>query len=185
MFPGAFDPPHRGHASVVEEAARKFSFDEIWIVPSGKRDDKAISTGYEDRRNLGRLFVEYLRTRIGTPVRLVTAELDDAQGRPTHEILKEIRLEADAQVMQLIGLDGFLKIRGKAAEDETFVVVKRPGYELPEDFISNEKAILLDAEAPDISSTRIRSMVRDRDDGYRKLLPDSIADYIDKYHLYV
>jgi nicotinate-nucleotide adenylyltransferase len=185
MFPGAFNPPHNGHVAVAETAVKELSFDEVWIVPSGRRDDKAISTSYEDRRNLGSLFVEHLRTRIGIPVRLVTNELDDVQGRPTHKILKEIRMQDDMQVMQLIGLDGFLNVRKHADSDEAFVVVKRSGYELPDDFISDEKAVLLDVAAPDISSTQIRSMVQDRDNGYRELLPDSIADYIHEHNLYV
>jgi nicotinic acid mononucleotide adenylyltransferase len=39
FFPGTFNPPHFGHASVVKVAVDNIKFDEVWIMPSGKRVD--------------------------------------------------------------------------------------------------------------------------------------------------
>src|SRR4051812_30238185 len=102
MFPGAFNPPHLGHISSLKIAVKNQSFDEIWIVPSGKRDDKNISISYEDRRNLGRLFVEVLSEHVDIPVMLMTNELDDVRGRVTDQILEELKARKDVEFTQLV-----------------------------------------------------------------------------------
>ena len=52
FFPGAFNPPHNGHISLVQTALNQFTFDEVWIMPSGRRDDgKIISTNYEQKNS--------------------------------------------------------------------------------------------------------------------------------------
>lgn len=187
LFPGAFNPPHYGHIEAIEIALKKSkkSFDELWVMPSGRRDDKTITTTYENRRALGTLFVEYLKPRIGIPVKLVTAELDDKSGKFTHEILKEIKSQPDMQATQLIGLDGFLSIKdGLFGKEESFIIIKRKGYELPENFSHGSNIIIFNKEAKPISSTQICNMVKNHDDGYKKLVPKKISDYIEKHKLY-
>ena len=186
LFPGAFNPPHNGHAEAVETVLRKESFDELWIVPSGKRDDKTIATSYEDRRAMGNLFVEYLQSKINMPVKLITAELDNMNGKFTHEILKEIKSQPDIDVMQLIGSDGFLDLqKGKLINSqEKFIVMNRNGYELPQNFSHNENIIIFEEITQSISSTQIRNMIKNNDVGYKKFVPDKIATYIENHNLY-
>jgi nicotinate-nucleotide adenylyltransferase len=167
LFPGAFNPPHLGHVAILEATLKKESFDEIWIIPSGNRDDKVISTTYEDRRNFGNLFVEFLRKKISTPIKLITDELDDAKGRPTQEILEEIKSQPDIQTVQLIGSDGMVSLQ--ASSDKQLNM---------EDFIVAQR------DSTDISSTQIRIMIQNGDWGYQNLVPQEIADYIDINGLY-
>src|SRR4051812_39021789 len=101
IYPGAFNPPHYGHVATVELALKKYPFDEVWIIPSGKREDKIISTTYNDRRNLSNLFVEFLKTKIAIPAKLITDELDDTEGRFTSEILGKIKSQPDVEITQL------------------------------------------------------------------------------------
>lgn len=187
LFPGAFNPPHYGHTDAVVKVLEKNknTFDELWVVPSGKRDDKDITTDYKHRRAMGNIFVEYLRPRIDIPVKLDTLELDDKSEKFTHEILKEIKSQPDTQVTQLIGLDGFLSIKnGLFDNEESFIIVKRKGYELPENFSHSDNITIFDEAVNSISSTQIRDMVKNHDIGYKKLVPETIADYIEKHNLY-
>lgn len=184
LFPGAFNPPHYGHVSAVEVVLRKMSFDEIWIMPSGRRNDKTISIGYEERRDLGNLFVEYLQTKTATPVKLITHELDDEKQRATEEILREVKSQSDIQFIQLIGLDGYLKI-GEKLPDEKFVVIQRPGYELSSDFVQSDNVVILDEIVSDISSTYIRTLIQSQDLRYKELVPEKIALYINDRNLYL
>lgn len=168
LFPGAFNPPHLGHGAILETALKKETFDEVWIIPSGNRDDKVISTTYEDRRNLGNLFVEFLRTKISTPIKLVTDELDDTTGRYTQEILQQIKSRPDIQTIQLIGSDGMTSLQ------------ESPGGEIrAEDFI------VVQRDPTDISSTQIRNMVQEGNTDYHNLVPQEIANYIDEHGLYL
>jgi len=190
IYPGAFNPPHYGHISTVELVLKKQSFDEVWIIPSGKRDDKVIETSYEDRRNLGNIFVEFLKPKIGVPVKLVTDELDDLDGKFTHEILGKIKSQQGIEVTQLIGLDGMMnlyqKLRDSSAfETEKYTVVRRFGYETPESFFHNRNIVMIDGSQQDISSTQIRNMIHCGDDNYKKLVPEKIADYIKNHSLYL
>lgn len=186
LFPGAFNPPHYGHVETIKIALKKSFFDELWIVPSGKRDDKNITTNYEDRRALGKFFVEYLESEVNIPVKLITAELDNIDGKFTHEILKEIKLQPDVKITQLIGLDGFLHLQSKLTDiEEKFIVINRQGYEFPKNFSHNDNVVIFEGTSLSISSTQIRDMVKNNDIGYKKLVPEKIATYIEKNNLYI
>jgi len=189
IYPGAFNPPHYGHVATIELALKNSVFDELWIIPSGKRDDKVIPTTYEDRRGLGNLFVNFLKTKIKMPVKLVTDELDDTEGKFTHEILGKIKSQPDVEVTQLIGLDGMLHLYKKLIaigvfETEKYIVIQRPGYELPDDFVHGFNIVTVEETGQDISSTQIRNMVNDGDSNYKKLVPEEIATYISEHSLY-
>lgn len=187
LFPGAFNPPHYGHCETIQIALKATSFDELWVMPSGKRDDKVISIGYEDRRALGNIFVEYLQSLIDIPVKLITAELDDLKGRYTQEILREIKSNPDVQITQLIGLDGFLNIQNDLKDNsEKFIVVaNRSGYEASKITAPEEVFIFLkESIAQDTSSTQIREMIQNNDKQYKNLVPESIFVYIENHHLY-
>ncbi|MBP7804703.1 MAG: hypothetical protein KA052_00585 [Candidatus Pacebacteria bacterium] len=189
IYPGAFNPPHYGHVTALELALKNHSFDEAWIIPSGKREDKIIPISYEDRRNLGNLFIEFLKTKIPIPVKLVTDELDDTEGKFTSEILGKIKSQSNIEVTQLCGLDGMLKLYPKlvewgVADTEKYIVILRPGYELPQDFLFTLNITMLEEIGQDVSSTQIRHMVSIGDDKYKKFLPVEIATYIKGNSLY-
>jgi nicotinate-nucleotide adenylyltransferase len=186
FYPGTFNPPHFGHASAVEVAAGNMDFDEVWIMPSGKRLDKVIHTSYDDRRNLGRIFVEYLQTAVAIPVKLLTNELDDVDGKHTHEVILELKSQSEHEIFQLVGIDGYMGIKERTlGPNEKFVIIKRSGYEFPEELTSNNNLTILDEEVGGISSTKIREMVKSGDKEYKKLVPEKIAAYIEEKGLYL
>ncbi len=188
LFPGAFNPPHNGHVLAVQGVLGKVSFDELWVMPSGKREDKKISLSYEHRRSLCNLFARYLQTKIAIPVKLATDELDDKNERFTQEILREIKSDPTVKITQLIGLDGYLKLYENAfgeIEKENFIVVKRTGYKLPANIQLPEGTMILDVEAETISSTQVRNLVKERNEKYRELVPREIAIYIEENSLYL
>jgi nicotinate-nucleotide adenylyltransferase len=186
FYPGTFNPPHLGHVSAVEVAVDNLDFDEVWIMPCGKRIDKVIPTSYEDRRNLSNLFVEYLQTLIQIPVKLLTTELDDTEGRYTHEVIVELKSHSEDEIFQLVGIDGFMGIKERdIGSNEKFVVIKRSGYEFPDELISNNNLIFLDEGVGGISSTKIREMIKNHDEGYKESLPDKVVSYIEEKGLYL
>jgi nicotinate-nucleotide adenylyltransferase len=188
LYPGAFNPPHYGHVSAVELALKNKSFDEVWIMPSGKRDDKTISTSYEDRRNLGNLFVEYLQSNLSVPVKLLTDELDDTTSRYTQDILREVKSTPDVEIIQLIGTDGIIHLKNKLSPEdfikEKYIVIQRVGYELPDDFSHAENLLITEDTSENISSTQIRDMLKTNIGKIEDLVPEKIASYIKKHNLY-
>lgn len=187
LFPGTFNPPHLGHASVLITALNKFSFDEVWILPSGKRVDREISTSEEDRRNLSNLFTDYIKTQTKVPVRVVTDALDGVGGKYTHEIIVDLKSNPEYEVYQLCGTDGFTSIKERViGQNEKFIISKRAGYEIPANIVENSNLYFIDEEKDfqGISSTKIREMIKNGDDQYKKLLPNLITDYIEDKGLY-
>jgi len=186
FYPGTFNPPHFGHVSAVKVSVDTLDFDEVWIMPCGKRIDKIIPTSYNDRRSLGQIFVEYLQTVTDIPVQLLTNELDNVDGKYTHEVIVELKSKSTDEIFQLVGIDGFMGIKERViAPSEKFVIIKRSGYEFPEKLTSNNNLTILDEVVGGISSTKIREMVKNGDEGYKKLVPDKIASYIEAQGLYL
>ncbi len=188
LYPGAFNPPHYGHVSAVELALKNKPFDEVWIMPSGKRDDKTISTSYEDRRNLGNLFVEYLQNNLTIPVKLLTDELDDTTGRYTQDILRQVKSMPNVEIIQLIGTDGIIHLKNKLSPEdftkEKYIVIQRVGYELPNDFSYAENLLITNDTSKNISSTQIRDMMKTNIGNIEDFVPEKIASYIREHHLY-
>lgn len=188
IFPGAFNPPHLGHATCIQKVLKNYSFDEVWIVPSGKRDDKVISTSYETRRELNSLFVAYLNTVLRIPAKLLVDELNDTEGKYTHEILQKIKSQSNIEFTQLIGIDGIIYLRkslsGKEFIKENFIVINRIGYELPKDMLFGDNVIFTNESSGEISSTTIRAMAQNKNPEYEHSVPPKIATYIKEHKLY-
>lgn len=195
LFPGAFNPPHNGHVLAVEYALKVKNFDEVWIMPSGKRIDKVISTDFKDRRSLGNLFVEFLQSKLSVPVKLITTELDQNEllnnqqnGQTfTHEIMKDIKATPGVEITQLIGSDGFTNLYKKIGPvilDEKFLIINRPSYSLPNSVVHSENITIIENAISDISSTQIRNIVSTHGDSYMSLVPETIAQYLRENDLY-
>ena len=156
-------------------------------MPCGKRIDKVIPTSYEDRLKLSTLFVEYLQSEVNIPIKLITNELDDVEGkRYTHEAIEELKSKSQDEIFQLVGIDGYLSIKERIiGPDEKFVINKRSGYEVPEELFSKPNLVFIDEVVSGISSTLIREIVKDSNSEYKKLVPNKIADYIEEKGLYL
>jgi nicotinate-nucleotide adenylyltransferase len=184
FYPGTFNPPHFGHVSAIQVAVDNLDFDEVWIMSSGKRLDKIILTNYEDRRNLANIFIEYLRTLIQIPIKLVGADFGDS--RYTHEIIMELKSQTENEIYQLVGIDGYTSIKERViGPNEKFVIIKRSGYKFPEKLTSNGNLIFLDEGVAGLSSTKIREMVKTGDEKWKELVPGEIAAYIIEKSLYL
>lgn len=186
FYPGTFNPPHLGHASAVEVALKNIDFDEVWIMPSGRRVDKVIPTKYEDRINLTNLFIEHLQTLTDAPIKLVGYDPRGDDGKYTHEIIQDIKNECTDEMYQLVGIDGFLGIKERIiGPEEKFVVIKRSGFQSANELPESENIIILDEDVSGISSTKIREMVKQGHSGYKSLVPKKISDYIESNSLYL
>lgn len=186
FYPITCNPPHLGHVSAVKFAIKHIHFDEVWIMPGGKRVDKEISVSYEDIKNMCNLFIEYLRTEVNVPVKVITSAIDNTDSVYTHEAILELKSQTKDELFQLCGIDGFLSIKERViGPDENFVIIKRSGYFIPKDLLTKNNLTIFDEEVKDISSTQIREMIRVGNEEYRKFVPEIIATYIKDETLYV
>ncbi len=52
VFGGSFNPPTHAHAEVVKNCLEQPEIDEVWVMPSGARTDKAFSTTDQERMDM-------------------------------------------------------------------------------------------------------------------------------------
>ncbi len=186
FHPGTFNPPHLGHVSAVEVALKHIDFDEVWIMPSGRRVDKVIPTKYEDRINLTNLFIEHLQTLTHVPIKLVGFDPKGDDGKYTHEIIQDLKSQCEDELYQLVGIDGFLGIKERIiSPDEKFVIINRSGFQSIDELSLSSNLILLEEGAKGFSSTKIREMVNNGNQEYKSLLPEKVAKYIESKKLYI
>jgi len=183
---GTFDPIHHGHLVAASEVAARFNLDEVVFVPTGQpwqKSSRAV-TSAEHR---------YLMTVIATASNptFTVSRVDIERDGLTYTIdtLRDLHAERpDAELFFITGADALAKILSwKDAEQmwdlAHFVGVTRPGYELADAGLPEDRVSLQEVPAMAISSTDCRERVI-RGEPVWYLVPDGVVQYINKYELY-
>jgi nicotinate-nucleotide adenylyltransferase len=183
---GTFDPIHHGHLVAASEVQSLFDLDEVVFVPTGQpwqKVDREVSAA-EHR---------YLMTVVATASnpRFTVSRVDIDRDGPTYTIdtLRDLRAaRPDDELFFITGADALAQILSWKDADELFdlahfIGVTRPGYELSESGLPEEKVTLQEVPAMAISSTDCRERVADGEPVWY-LVPDGVVQYINKYALY-
>ncbi len=78
-----------------------------------------------------------------------------------------------------------LRLQKYAEKDEKFIVINRSNYNLAQLTIKKENIHIIEKLPMDISSTQIRELINNHDNGFQAFLPQSIVDYIAVEQLYL
>ena len=197
LFGGTFDPPHRGHVAIARAAADRFALDTVFFAPAGRQPLKGntATASFEERLAMATL------TCMEDP-RFAVSNLDAPlpDGSPNYTVDTLARLATslpDATLFSLIGADSFRSLGHWREPQRLFelaewIVVSRPGFDLPEHAEPEGMALtdaqrarmhLLDSVHEDVSATLLRSRLRDGDPS-EDLLPPLVARYIQEQKLY-
>ena len=193
MYGGAFNPPHRGHMLLLEEAIKAVKPDRTLVVPSDVSPHKRTQyTPFRDRANMCRCFKE-----CGEGV--TVSEIEKAKNKKRSYTVKTLRrLEnryPGAELFLVIGSDMLFTFRGwhqwrrilsmctlviAARDDESTEKLEEALCSLSKD---GAKGMILRTKPIDISSTELRNMVRDGKD-CSEYIPQSVSEYISRHRLY-
>ena len=193
---GTFDPVHKGHLMVAEEARTRLSLAEIILVPAGqpllKSDNRAI-TSAEHR-------LQMLRLAIADELhfRLSTIEIERAGPSYTVDTIAGLRgkLGEGDELFFILGWDSLAQLPewrepSRLIKTCYLVVVPRPGYPRPklkalEVSIPgiSQRVMFMDSPEIDISASAIRDRVV-RGLSVRHLVPEPVNRYIKQHGLYV
>jgi len=191
---GTFDPIHKGHLIIAEEARARLNLTEVLFVPAGLpwlRMDSPISAA-EHR-------VQMVRLAIGNKpyFRLSTTEVERAGPSYTVDTIAELKGQfgAKGELFFILGWDSLAELP-RWREPERLIklcrlaAVPRVGYPKPdlkalEAAIpgSANRVILLDTPLIDISASVIRQRVA-RGLSIGRLVPGPVARYIREQGLY-
>jgi nicotinate-nucleotide adenylyltransferase len=183
LFGGTFDPIHRAHLRIAQEAADLFEFDRVLFVTASNPPHKpsGLTTPYEHRHRMVEL-------ACSADPRFRPSRLEDRPGRSySIETIDLVLsgLAGEDELFFLIGADAFAEIgtwhrSPEVIEKVQFVVVSRPGYRYP--IPDGARVHRLESLALQISSSQIRKHLEEgkaQDD-----LPPGVLDYIRQHGLY-
>ena len=189
---GAFDPPHNGHVQLAQFVLdNSGEIDEVWLMPPASHMyGKEMATA-EDRLEMCRLAAAKDRR-----IKVFDYEVKNKLGGETYfffkRLLNEGELNDKYDFSMIIGLDNansFDKwVNYKELERMArFIVVPRKGVEKKPgvNWYMKQPHIFMDeANLMEVSSTQIRTMIKNDDPEITKFLDPKVYDYIKQHHLY-
>jgi nicotinate-nucleotide adenylyltransferase len=210
IYGGTFDPVHNGHMTVARSIAQLFTLDQLIFVPACTPPHKrgaGISPAFH------RFAMLVLATEDDASFRISTIELDEPERPYAVDTVARIenQLGSDWRLFFIMGADSWAEITTWHEWQKLLgmcdqIVVTRPGYELveangaavsdvrgmSEDDVSvlieghtERQAFFTDAAILDVSATAIRAAARAGDhETLLEAVPETIANYIEKYELY-
>jgi nicotinate-nucleotide adenylyltransferase len=208
LFGGTFDPVHVGHIAAARAAMNCFALDQIHFVPASIPPHKRDRT----LTRFAHRFAMIALACSGSPqfVPSVLEKPDSGEQQPNYSLLTirkmAATLGANDRLFFIIGADAFLDVSNwyqpvALLDSCDFIIVSRPGFSISEieNVIPRELRAgaatettvrlrsttlhLLNAVTADVSSSAIRSSAAERQ-SLEGMVPDSVAEYIQKVGLY-
>ncbi|TSC82322.1 MAG: putative nicotinate-nucleotide adenylyltransferase [Parcubacteria group bacterium Gr01-1014_19] len=190
IYGGAFNPPHLGHAAVLDLLLKNFPCDEVWIVPSASRKDKQIGVAGKDRKNMLEELLKHSFSGIKTPIILSDLEINRDRPTVTYETKTELEsLHPGNEFHFLIGSDSAAEIEEKWVRgpelfsEARFVIVGRPKFKIPEKLPHYSSVVGALPDSLDMSSTLVREKIA-KGEYVGQYLPPAVEQYIKERNLY-
>ena len=192
---GTFDPLHKAHIMVAEEARARLDLAEVLFVPAGQpplKEDSPI-LAVEHRIQMVRLVIAFYPY-----FKLSTIEINRPGLSFTVDTIVELRdkLSDGDELFFIVGWDSLAqfpewKEPSRLVKMCRLVAVPRPGYSLPDlDSLDavipglRQSLIVLDKPEVDINATEIRERVA-HGLSIDHLVPEPVAKYIKQHKLYL
>ena len=194
LLGGTFDPVHSGHLILAQEVLWRLGLDEVWFIPAGL---PWMKRGIQLTASEHRSAMVELAIAGNERFHLSTVELDRPGETYTVDTLEELRSGemADDELMVVMGADTLhtmhrWKEPERLLELARVVVALRPGHgevdlgALEEiDPTARERVMMVRMPLIEISGTELRRRVA-AGEPVRYLVPDAVADYIERHGLY-
>lgn len=188
IFGGAFDPVHLGHLKIAGSFLSSNVIDSLLVLPTPNSPHKET----DDQTDFSHRY-EMLKLAFQDHRDVIVSNLETELPSPSYT-LRTIeylqRTNPEETYFLCIGEDSLSSFHTWWKYDEILrrvplVVASRPGVD-SSDISRNilERALFVDHEDIDISSTQIRKKARERDNRLNTLVPENVAQYIFRHHLY-
>ncbi|MDH5352918.1 MAG: nicotinate-nucleotide adenylyltransferase [Gammaproteobacteria bacterium] len=198
IFGGTFDPIHKGHILLAEQALAKLKLDEVQLMPCANpvhRQQPRVEA-------IHRLKMLEIALAGYPALRINSIEID--RGGPSYMVdsLAQIARQQKAVLCLLVGVDAFNQFPGWKSPGEILdlahlIVCGRPGQALDQRIYPEHRAgsvkelekrtsgliLSLDIDECSCSSTEVRQLLAEGHPADKCLLPE-VMDYIKQHHLY-
>lgn len=189
VFGGTFDPPTKAHEGIIAACLERRDIDEVWLMPSGQRPDKADML--HDAARLAML--ELVKTEVfECTERLVVTDFEQHLPQPTqthHTVTALRRRYPEHRFWYVFGADSYQAMPEWEHGSELqrtlpMLVVPRPGYALPEESETVKQLILPGHVDGSLSSSRLRE-ARQAGVAIANFACGAVAAYIERHKLYL
>ena len=178
LYFGSFNPVHIGHLIIASHIANNTDLNQVWFVVSPQNPFKKSSVLLNEYHRL-----HMIKSAIDGENKLRANSVEFSLPKPSYTVdtlayLKE--KHPNHRFSLVMGSDGFQNL-DKWKNFEVIVknypiyIYKRPGFDIIKDWGAD--ITILDAPLLEISSTRIREMVREKK-SIRFLVPDTVHEEI-------
>jgi nicotinate-nucleotide adenylyltransferase len=184
LYFGSFNPVHTGHLIIANHVAINTDLDQVWLVVSPQnplKPQKNLLNEYQ-RKHLIDIAIEGEKK-----LKCSTVEFNLPKPSYTVDTLAYLKdKHPDYQFVIILGSDSYNNLSNwKNHEillrDYEILIYKRPGVE---NIVSkSNKTTILDAPLLEISSTRIRQMIKEKE-SIRYLVPDIVKEEIERSSYY-
>jgi len=184
LYFGSFNPVHTGHLIIANHVITNTTLQQVWFVVSPQNPFKSSASLLNEYQRL-----HMVNIAIDGETKLRASNVEFKLPKPSYTIdtltyLSEKHPEHTFSI--IMGSDGFQNLdKWKNYEllikNYSFYIYKRPGFEIKQTF--GAAVTILDAPLLDISSTRIRSLVKEKK-SIRYLVPDIVKEEIEKNGYY-
>lgn len=181
---GTFDPIHNGHLNAARQVADELDLAGVIFVPAGdpyQRDTPGASK--EDR-------VAMTELAIADDERFVMSRVDIDRDGPTYSIdtIKDLRAAGHDDLVLIVGTDALAGITTwkeweHLVKETPVAVMVRPGYEITNPGIPDERLIVVEEHQSEVSATEIRERISNGEP-IDDLVPEPVAEYIARKKLY-
>ena len=187
---GSFNPIHKGHIGIGELAIDSRLVDEVWFVIAKQnpfKDDYGVS--FEDRERM--IGIALMETHLrGYKMKSVSVEKFLLDDKPkTYNTLNAIKIENSYQEVDytiICGDDMYNQIpnwyNGQQLLDEYKFIVFGRDNDTP--IVCENVKYLNTNGLEDISSTKIREMIKNDDDNVLNYINEYVLKYVKDFNIY-
>lgn len=184
LYFGSFNPVHIGHLIIANHIVNNTSLDKVWFIVSPQNPFKKSASLLNEYHRL-----RLVNTAIDGETKLKASNVEFKLPKPSYTIDTLTYLSEkypQHQFSIVMGSDGFKNLDGwknykTLVGNYSFFIYNRPGFLIKETFGAD--VTVLDAPLLDISSTRIRAMIKEKK-SIRFLVPDSVKEEIESNGFY-
>lgn len=178
VYPGSFDPVHKGHIHIVRYLLKKGIVDQVLIVPTGNYWEKQDLTPVEDRIAMLEIFAN----------EKIVIEREANELPYTYQLMRELKKRyPQDELFLILGADNLLRFDQWREYEELlkfpFLLIKRNGIDVKKEMqrLGKTDYRLLPLKEMDISSTYIREHFHDYD-AVRNMIDIRVYRYLKKLH---